>query len=149
MKFDTSFFGPNKNKLSPITYFTVLVVDDYRPAKQLLGASLAAMSHIGEIDFASSGEEALQKVVKKKYDLIFLDVTMPGLNGFETCARIRELKGYEITPIVMVTGSNDPANKFQSFLSGCTSYLTKPIQQKSFRDLNMKMKTFMEDCKAA
>lgn len=149
MKMEKMFFPALKNKLSPISYYTVLVVDDYRPAKQMLGASLSALPQIGEIDFASSGEEALKKVVSRKYDLIFLDVTMPGLNGFETCARIRDIKGYEITPIIMVTGNNEPSNKFQCFLSGCTSYITKPIQQTPFRELNMKMMSWLEDCKAA
>ncbi len=149
MKMEKTSFPAFKYKLSPISYYTALVVDDYRPAKQLLGASLSTLPQIGEIVFASSGEEALKKVVSRKYDLIFLDVNMPGIDGFETCARIRDIKGYEITPIIMVTGNNEPSNEFKSFLSGCTNYVTKPIQQNPFRELNMKMLSWLEDYNAS
>lgn len=126
-----------KLKLPEISCLKALVVDDYRPAKQLLGDSLSTIPQIGEIDFASCGEEALLKIVSKHYDLIYLDVTMPGLNGFETCERIRETRGYELTPIVIVTGDNVPGNEFKGMVSGCTKYITKPIQQTLFRKLSL------------
>lgn len=138
-----------KNKPVIINCFRVLVVDDYSPAKQLLAASLSSFPQIGEIDYASSGEEALGKVSNSKYDIIFLDVTMPGLDGFETCARIRDIKGYGMTPIIMVTGNNAPGNSFKGTISGCSGYVTKPIQQESFRKLNLRLFSWLEDYKTA
>jgi CheY-like chemotaxis protein len=149
MKTNISSFSGLKNELPKISYYCALVVDDYGPAKKLLEASLGTLPHIGEIEFADSGEEALKKVVSKQYDLIFLDVTMPGLDGFETCTHIRGIKGYEITPIIMVSGNTTPNNYFKWASSGCTSYVTKPIQQDLFRELNLKVFSWLEGFKAA
>ncbi len=150
MKTNKSTFSLYKNNAPQISFFSALVVDDYGPAKKLLGASLSTLPQIGLIDFADSGEEALKKVARKKYDIIFLDITMPGgLDGFDTCAQIRDIKGYEITPIIMVTGNMSPSNEFKGIISGCTSFVTKPIQQEPFRKLNLKMFTWLENYKAA
>ena len=149
MKTNTYSFTGFRNELPQLSFFSALVVDDYGPAKKLLEDSLSNLPQIGEIDFADSGEEALVKVARKHYDLIFLDVTMPGLDGFETCTRIREINGYEITPIIMVSGNTSPDSFAQWANSGCTSYVTKPIRQESFRRLNMKMFSWLEECKAA
>ena len=149
MNMNKSFFTAVNHKFSKICHYRALVVDDYNPAKKMLAASLWALPQVGEIDFADSGEEALSKVGDKHYDLIFLDITMPGLDGFATCARIREIKGYEITPIIMVTGDTSPSNEFKGVISGCTSFVTKPIQQESFQKLNLEMFSWLEDYKAA
>jgi CheY-like chemotaxis protein len=149
MKMNNYSFTGFRNELPHLSFFSALVVDDYGPAKRLLEASLSNLPQIGEIDFADSGEEALIKVARKHYDLIFLDVTMPGLDGFETCVRIREIKGYEITPIIMVSGNASPDSFSKWADSGCTSYVTKPIKQESFRRLNMKMFSWLEEFKAA
>lgn len=149
MKTNVSSLSILKNELPHISYFYALVVDDYGPAKKLLGASLGTLPQIGEIDYADSGEEALKKIGNKQYDLIFLDVTLPGLDGFETCVRIRETKGYEITPIIMVSGNTTPNDYFKWATSGCTSYVTKPIQQEPFRKLNLKVFSWLEEFKAA
>ncbi len=149
MKTNKSSLTTSKNELHHISCYRALVVDDYGPAKKLLGASLSTLPQIGEIDFADSGEEALTKVARKRYDLIFLDVTMPGLDGFETCASIREIKGYEMIPIIIVSGNTSPSNAFKGVISGCTSYVTKPIQQEPFRKLNLKMLSWLQDLKVA
>lgn len=149
MKNLKSSFTVFNKKLPSISCYKALIVDDYGPAKKLLGASLSALPQIGEIDYASSGEEALAKVVSKKYDIIYLDVSMPGLDGFETCAFIREIEGYELTPIIMVSGSNSRENEFKGVISGCTSYVTKPIQQEPFKKLSMKMFSWLEEYQAA
>jgi CheY-like chemotaxis protein len=138
-----------RNEPAKISFFSALVVDDYGPAKKLLGASLWSLPQIGEIEFADSGEEALSKVGARQYDLIFLDVTMPGLDGFETCALIREIKGYENTPIIMVSGDIASANYSKWAASGCTSYVSKPIQQEPFRKLNQEVFSWLQEYKAA
>jgi CheY-like chemotaxis protein len=137
------------NKPAQISFYSALVVDDYGPAKKMLGASLWTLPQIGEVEFADSGEEALAKVGAKRYDLIFLDVAMPGLDGFETCALIREMKGYEITPIIMVSGNTSSDNYFKRITSGCTNYVSKPIQQEPFRKLNLEVFSWLQDYKAA
>lgn len=138
-----------KNSAPEVNFYTALVVDDYDPAKKILAASLWRLPQIGNIEFAGSGEEALSKAAQKRYDLIFLDISMPGIDGFETCSRLREIKGYELTPIIMVSGNTAPGNQFKGAMSGCTSYVTKPIQQESFRRLSYKMLSWLENCKVA
>jgi CheY-like chemotaxis protein len=146
---DHSVNVSNRSHVPAVSCYKALVVDDYRPAKQLLGASLAIFPEIGEIDYASSGEEALAKVVEKHYDIIFLDIAMPGIDGFSTCSFIREIGGYEITPIIMVSGSSSPDNQFRGLIAGCTSYLSKPIRLDTFRKLNSQMINWLEEAKAA
>jgi CheY-like chemotaxis protein len=149
MQANKSIFKSFSNDLPKISYFSALVVDDYGPAKKMLEANLWVLPQIGEIDFADSGEDALKKVCQKYYDLIFLDVTMPGLDGFETCTRIRKIKGYEMTPIVMVSGDTSPINVFKGAASGCTSYVTKPIQHEPFKKLSLRMCSRVEEYMAA
>jgi CheY-like chemotaxis protein len=149
MKMNKTAFTVFKSDLPKISFYSVLVVDDYGPAKKMLGASLWRLPQIGEIDFADSGEEALKKVGSKQYDLIFLDVSMPGLDGFDTCAQIRKIQGYDVTPIIMVSGDPSSANYIKWATCGCTSYVTKPIQQQPFQELNMKMFSRLEEYKAA
>lgn len=148
MKTDKTF-TMNKSQIPTINCYRALVVDDYAPAKKLLSASLSTLPHIGEIEFADNGEEALKKVESKRYDIIFLDVTMPGLDGFETCTLIREIKGYEMTPIIIITGNTSPGHKFKSVISGSTSYLTKPIKQETFRQLNLQLLSWLQAIQAA
>jgi CheY-like chemotaxis protein len=149
MKMNKTTFTVFKSDLPKISFYSALVVDDYGPAKKMLGASLWVLPQIGEIEFADSGEEALKKVGSKQYDLIFLDVSMPGLDGFDTCAQIRKIQGYDVTPIIMVSGDPSSANYIKWAACGCTSYVTKPIQQQPFRELNMKMFSRLEEYKAA
>ena len=76
---------------------------------------------------ASNGEEAVQKAISLKPDLILLDVIMPRMNGFEACRLIRENDASKNIPIIMVTTRGEAANVETGWLSGCTDYVTKPI----------------------
>ncbi|HSY51672.1 MAG TPA: response regulator [Thermoanaerobaculia bacterium] len=76
---------------------------------------------------ASNGEEAVQKAVSEQPDLILLDVVMPGMGGFEACRLIRENDASKHVPIIMVTTRGEPTNVETGWLSGCTDYVTKPI----------------------
>ena len=76
---------------------------------------------------ASNGEEAVQKAVTLQPDLILLDVIMPRMNGFEACRRIRENEASKHIPIIMVTTRGEAANVETGWVSGCTDYVTKPI----------------------
>ena len=80
-----------------------------------------------ELIVASDGEEGVQKAVEHRPDLILLDVIMPKLNGFEACRRIREHEATRATPIIMVTTRGEATNVETGWSSGCTDYVTKPI----------------------
>jgi two-component system, cell cycle response regulator len=118
-----------------IANFRVLLVDDSQIFREVIAASLHKLKSIEEVDFADCGETAIEMVKIKLYDLIFLDVEMPGIDGYETCARLRDIPAYKNTPIVMVSGNNSPFDEVKGIISGCTTYVTKPIEQESFLKL--------------
>ncbi|HEV7242570.1 MAG TPA: response regulator [Thermoanaerobaculia bacterium] len=76
---------------------------------------------------ASNGEEAVQKAVSEQPDLILLDVIMPRMGGFEACRLIRDNEASKHIPIVMVTTRGEATNVETGWLSGCSDYITKPI----------------------
>jgi DNA-binding response OmpR family regulator len=76
---------------------------------------------------ASNGAEAVAKAVSEQPDLILLDVIMPKMGGFEACRLIRENDASTHIPIIMVTTRGEAENVETGWLSGCTDYVTKPI----------------------
>jgi CheY-like chemotaxis protein len=119
--------------------FHVLVVDDSPAIQKSLEINLLTIKNIGKIDFADSGEQALEKVENKQYDVIFLDVMMPGIDGYETCTQLRKKPGYKHTPIVMVSAKCSPLDEVKGIIAGCTTYLTKPVQNEAFQKLSHRM----------
>lgn len=81
---------------------------------------------------AASGEEALTKLKAERFELVFLDIVMPGMDGLEACRQIRSGTGGADVTIIMLTGQSAPSTRVQGALSGCDAFLTKPIDLKSF-----------------
>ena len=77
---------------------------------------------------ASSGEEALEMLARQLPDVVLLDVMMPGLDGYETCRRIRQQPATSYVPVVMVTASGD-AQKVKGIEAGADDFITKPFDQ--------------------
>lgn len=102
----------------------VLVVDDEESARQFISAamSLAGLKN----DWAASPAEALEKLQTKGTDLIFLDVGLPDMNGFELCSKIRGLVHYKKTPVIFLTGMATFQNKAQASLAGGSDFVGKP-----------------------
>lgn len=113
----------------------VLVVDDSELMRKTIALELKKYSLPLSVDFAESGEQALLKVSARSYDFIFLDVMMPGLDGYETCGQIRSIAGMKRTPIVMLTAKNSPLDEVKGVMAGCTNYITKPIQSDEFQSM--------------
>jgi two-component system, cell cycle response regulator len=124
--------------------YRVLLVDDYPMFQQMLATTLDTLPEIAEIDFADSGEIALQKSKIKLYDLIYLDVMMPGIDGYETCSRLRDDPAYKKTPIIMVSGNDSPFDEVKGIISGCTTYVTKPIQTEPFLKLSNRVLNWLD-----
>ena len=103
----------------------VLVVDDILPNVKLLEAKLHGEYY--EVVTASSGEEALKKVVDHTPDLVLLDVMMPGMDGFEVCRRIKENTATAHIPVVMVTALTDTEDRVRGLESGADDFLSKPV----------------------
>lgn len=137
---------PLENTLSVATSanYSALIVDDNASFQKLLALSLSMHPQIGLIDFADCGESAINKAKAKPYDLIFVDALMPGIDGYETCARLRENPTYKNTPIIMVSGLTSPYDEAKAFIAGSISYVTKPIQQIPFKELLTRVLTLLE-----
>lgn len=104
----------------------ILIVDDDEGQRLLAGASLREGGFT--ILEAGSGQQALEVFRQHQPDLVLLDVVMPGMDGFTTCAALRDLVGGRTVPIVMVTGLDDVESIEQAYQAGATDFLTKPIQ---------------------
>lgn len=117
-----------------------LIVDDVEMNRELLAIFLEGRAITA---FAESGEEALALVEDalgsgNYFDLICMDILMPGIDGHETLKKIRELEAAvgERSTVFMVTGSSSPDDMFDALIGGgCDDYLTKPLMQQSFNDL--------------
>jgi CheY-like chemotaxis protein len=127
--------------------YRALVVDDSVAIQKSLEVNLAVLEQIGAIDFADNGEDALEKARAMKYDLIFLDVMMPGIDGYETCSQLRKMPQYKKTPIIMVSGKSSPLDEVKGVIAGCTTYLTKPVQQEAFQKLSRRVLAWLENYK--
>jgi signal transduction histidine kinase/DNA-binding response OmpR family regulator len=103
----------------------ILVVDDL-PEKLLVLDSV--LGELGQtIITASSGEEALRKVLEYDFAVILLDVNMPGMDGFETAAFIRKRKKSAHTPIIFITAFSDEMHTAQGYLLGAVDYILSPV----------------------
>jgi DNA-binding NtrC family response regulator len=105
---------------------SILVVDD-TPAN--IGFLLETLTKAGyRVRVASDGESALEQLQYSPPDLVLLDVMMPGLDGFETCRRLRQLPKLEQLPVVFMTALSDIQDKVRAFAAGADDYITKPFQ---------------------
>ncbi|WP_443945297.1 sensor histidine kinase [Pedobacter sp. AW1-32] len=116
----------------------ILIVDD-RP-ENLISLQKVLQAHNFEVDTASSGEEALKKVLRNNYVLIILDVQMPDMDGFEVAEAISGFSGAKDTAIIFLSAVNTEL-KFitKGYLSGGLDYITKPVD---INILLLKIKTF-------
>ncbi len=103
----------------------VLVVDD---DFMLRSMACKTLRHAGfEVSEANSGEEGLERFADTHFDLVLLDVMMPGLDGFEVCARLRARPRGARLPILLLTGLSDTQSVDAAYASGATDFITKPI----------------------
>lgn len=105
----------------------ILAVDDNSANLKLAHVFLTNLG--AETDTASSGFEALSKIKQRRYDLIFMDVQMPGMDGVETTLKIRQLENGRHTPIIALTAHALAEEKEHLLKSGFDDYLTKPIAE--------------------
>jgi two-component system, cell cycle response regulator len=143
-KTDTPRPVPAETTSASASGYRALVVDDSVAIQKSLELNLAKLPQIGLIDFADSGESAIHQAETKHYDLIFLDVMMPGIDGYETCTRLRKKPEYKKTPIIMVSGKTSPLDEVKGVMAGCTTYLTKPVQQEAFQKLSVRVLTWLD-----
>ncbi len=120
-----SLFDRPANSQDEVIPSKILVVDDEVIARELI------CSAVGKADLEAVGLDdplAAQRLLKReRFDLIFLDVEMPGLTGLELCVKIRAMEPNRSTPIVFVTSHSDFGSRAQSALSGGNDFIAKPF----------------------
>ena len=106
----------------------VLIVDDEESTRLLLGRILEAIPDL-ETTLADSGETALKLLAERPFDLILLDLMMPGIGGIEALTRIRDSKANKQTPVIVVSVLADAPTKNVCRSMGVVEYLVKPIER--------------------
>jgi signal transduction histidine kinase len=106
---------------------TILIVDDSPTNLQVISEALTSAGF--QIAVAIDGESAIEQVEYHPPDLILLDVMMPGINGFETCERLKNNPVNNDIPVIFMTALNDTENKVKGLSVGAVDYITKPFQQ--------------------
>jgi two-component system response regulator ResD len=113
----------------------ILVVDDEERIRRLIRMYMERENY--EIDEAEDGEEALVKALHNDYDVILLDLMLPGKDGIEVCKELREKKA---TPVIMLTAKGEEANRVQGFEVGTDDYIVKPF---SPREVVLRVKALL------
>ncbi len=106
---------------------SVLVVDDNLTVREFMKNKLAPFNF--NVDYAENGEQAIGYTGQKHYTCIFLDVVMPGIDGYQVCKLIKANKSAQKTAVVMLTSKDSPFDKIRGSMSGCDAYLTKPVDE--------------------
>jgi twitching motility two-component system response regulator PilG len=119
----------NHSTLNSEPEVRVLIVDDSYPVRKYMEHKLSELVREPlQMSFAASGEEAIDKVNNKNYDIIFLDVMMEGVDGYKVC---RAIKAARKAYIVMLTSKKSPFDRVRGTMSGCDAYVTKPPSDES------------------
>lgn len=100
----------------------ILIVDDDTEIRKVMGIYLENEGY--EILKAENGESALKLVAENEIDLILLDIMMPGMDGIETCMKIRETN---VMPIIFLSAKSEDLDKVQGLASGADDYISKPF----------------------
>lgn len=113
----------------------VLLVDDSLAVRQLVGTRLRGLANSSlhlDVELAESGEQALALAANNAYDVVFLDVQMPGLDGYETCRRLKQIRP---TRVAMLSAMASPVDHAAGREAGCDNYLVKPPHDTDLRSV--------------
>jgi two-component system, sensor histidine kinase and response regulator len=117
----------------------LLVVDDVYKNFEAMKIILCGEEFV--IDHALSGQEAIEKATETPYDLILLDVMMPGMDGFEVCRELKKLESTRDTPIIFLTARTERDNIVRGFELGAVDYISKPFHP---QELLVRLRTHLE-----
>ena len=110
----------------------ILVVDDSATDLTVMATPLRRDGYT--VVTASNGDEALKQLEREPFDLLLLDVIMPGLNGFQLCRDLRRNTRYAGLPIVLVTSKSQEPDRRWGLKQGADDYLTKPFSTEQLLD---------------
>ena len=105
----------------------ILIVDDNPNNLRVLSTVLAEQGY--DVRIATNGRMALESVQSQRPDLIFLDIKMPDMNGYEVCRWLKQEEATREVPVIFISALDDVLDKVEAFRVGCADYVTKPFQQ--------------------
>lgn len=117
----------------------LLVVEDDQSLADLLKYNLNRAGY--KCHFSGSAEDALVQLSRKSFDLLLLDIMLPGMDGFELCRKIRLHQLYKDIPIIMVTAKGEEIDRILGFELGIDDYVIKPF---SPRELNLRIRAILK-----
>lgn len=103
----------------------ILMIDDDALVSEVIGAILRNKGF--RFESASNGFEGIEKAREHHPDLVFLDISMPGMDGFQTCRKLREDAATQRMPVVMLTASTDRESRIKALEAGANDFLSKPV----------------------
>ena len=120
---------------------SILIIEDEKPMADAIRYSLEAEGF--EVEIATDGEQGLRRFDEGRYDLVVLDLMLPGMDGLEICKRVR-LAG--ITPVIMLTAKDSEMDRVLGLELGADDYITKPF---SMRELTARVRAVMRRSQAS
>ncbi len=117
----------------------ILIVDDNPRNIEILGKTLKNHNYI--VEFAMDGKGALEWIRNQMFDLILLDIMMPGLSGFEVCKKLRSIPKYDDVPVIFLTAEIDKKSIVKGLELGAQDYITKPFD---IQELMARVRTQLE-----
>lgn len=104
-----------------------LVVDDSTTLQRLMDLTLRPLGV--DVEFAARGDDAIALALAKPYDVIFLDVMLPGIDGYHVCKVIKRDARAKHVPVIMLTSRGSAFDKVKGIMAGTNVYLTKPLDR--------------------
>lgn len=124
----------NHDKLTPdqLSKIKVMVIDDSNTIRRSAEIFLKASGC--QVILAEDGFDALAKISNEQPDLIFVDIMMPRLDGYQTCSLIKRNARYKTTPVIMLSSKDGLFDRARGRMVGSDQYLTKPFTQETLLD---------------
>jgi two-component system, cell cycle response regulator len=122
----------NGDKATQITgrFRRAMVVDDSLTVRRQMRIEFELLNDV--VDLVDCAEAAILAANKRQYDIIFLDVVMPGIDGYTACKKIKHSVFNRGTPVIMLTSRSSSFDKIKGSLAGCSAYLVKPVNHNEF-----------------
>ena len=113
------------NDVNKLQNIKVMIIDDSNTIRK--SAEIFLKSSGYEVILAEDGFEAISKIIDNQPDIIFMDIVMPRLDGYQACMLIKRNPIYQSIPVIMLSSKNGIFDKAKGRIAGSTDYLTKPF----------------------
>ncbi len=117
------------NEPKPLAGTRIMVIDDSNTIRR--SAEIFLLQAGCQVVLAEDGFDALSKITDHQPDLIFVDIMMPRLDGYQTCALIKKHSKYRTTPVIMLSSKDSVFDRARGRMVGSDEYLTKPFTKES------------------